>query len=49
VYVIDYYAIITFVMIPRDDPGKTECPCLRAGCHSSDTLPHIEDGRGGGA
>jgi hypothetical protein len=29
-----YFAIITSVMMPRDDPGETNRPYLRAGCHS---------------
>jgi hypothetical protein len=35
--VIYYFAIITYVMMPRDDPSETECPCLRVGCHNGDS------------
>jgi hypothetical protein len=28
-YVMYYFVIITSVMMPRDDPGETEHPCLR--------------------
>jgi hypothetical protein len=31
--VMYYFAIITSIMMPRDDPGETEHPCLREGCH----------------
>jgi hypothetical protein len=33
VYVIYYFVIITFVMMHHKDPGKTNHPYLRAGCH----------------
>jgi hypothetical protein len=33
VYVMYYFTIITYLMMHRDDPGETECPCLRTGCH----------------
>jgi hypothetical protein len=33
-YVMYYFAIITSVMMPRDDLGETNRSCLRAGCHS---------------
>jgi hypothetical protein len=29
-----YSTIITSVMMPRDDPGEINHPCLRVGCHS---------------
>jgi hypothetical protein len=29
-----YFAIITFAMMPCDDPGETNRPCLRAGRHT---------------
>jgi hypothetical protein len=31
--VMYYFAIITFIMMPRGDPGETNQPCLRVGCH----------------
>jgi hypothetical protein len=31
--VMYYFAIITSIMMPRRDPGETNRPCLRAGCH----------------
>jgi hypothetical protein len=34
VYVMYYFAVITFVMMPHDDPGETNHPCLRAECHN---------------
>jgi hypothetical protein len=33
VYVMYYFAIITSLMMPRDDPSETNRSCLRAGCH----------------
>jgi hypothetical protein len=36
--VMYYIAIITSVMMPQDDPGETECPCLRAGCHNQSAV-----------
>jgi hypothetical protein len=36
VYVMYYYAIITSVTMPCDDPGDTNRPCLREGCHNHD-------------
>jgi hypothetical protein len=30
--VMYYFVIITYVMLPRDDPGEMNRPCLRAGC-----------------
>jgi hypothetical protein len=40
-------------MTPRDDPGDTNCPCLRAGCHSSIGRNNDDEGSreqgGGGA
>jgi hypothetical protein len=32
--VIYYFPNITSIMMPRDDPGETNCPCLRMGCHT---------------
>jgi hypothetical protein len=32
--VVYYSTIITSVMMRRDDPGETERPCLRTGCHN---------------
>jgi hypothetical protein len=32
--VMYYPAIITPVMMPHDDPGENERPCLRAGYHN---------------
>jgi hypothetical protein len=29
-----YFAIITSVIMSRGDPGETNRPCLRTGCHS---------------
>jgi hypothetical protein len=29
-----YFTIITSVMVPRDEPGEMNNPCLSAGCHS---------------
>jgi hypothetical protein len=29
--VMYYIAIITSVMMPQDDPGETECPCVKGG------------------
>jgi hypothetical protein len=31
--VIYYFAIITFVIMPRTDPSETNCPYLRVGCY----------------
>jgi hypothetical protein len=31
--VMHYFAIINFIMIFRDDPGETNYPYLRMGCH----------------
>jgi hypothetical protein len=33
VHVMYYFAIITSVMLPREDPDKTNRPWLRVGCH----------------
>jgi hypothetical protein len=33
--VMYYFEIITSIMMPRDDPGETNRPCLRAGCNIS--------------
>jgi hypothetical protein len=38
VYVMYYFAIITSIMMPRDDPGETNRPYLRAGCHKNDVM-----------
>jgi hypothetical protein len=35
VYVMYYFAIITSIMMPCDDPGKPNHPCLRVGCHKT--------------
>jgi hypothetical protein len=39
-----YSAIITFVIMPRDDPSETGCPCLMVGCHISkeSTSPQVD-------
>jgi hypothetical protein len=42
--------IITFVIMPHDDLGKTEHPCLRAACHRVMSWPGggMEGGGGPG-
>jgi hypothetical protein len=40
-YVMYYSTIITSAMMPRDDPGETEHPCLRVGCHTAHCLHHF--------
>jgi hypothetical protein len=37
--VMYYFAIITSIMMHIDDPGETNHPCLRAGCHSYCVTP----------
>jgi hypothetical protein len=35
VYVMYYFTIIISIMMPRDDPGETNRPCLRAERHNA--------------